>query len=287
MSETGVAGPGRRLSSSSGLGWRLAGAERHRDPVQLPEFAAGASTDLLLVLVTAGRYTIESRQGSARYAPGSVAVTAPGVPSVFRWRSAGQRVLESLHVRFPGARVRRTLEDFGGRPGDVAGLDALSLDDAYASASLTALGRALDDRAPGLYADAVAQAVLVHLVGRAVPDPVRRNRISRDPGALGDRELTRVVEYMRARIGEDVGLEELAGLVNISKYHFLRMFTAATGTTPHRYLVELRLRHAAGLLRGGALSVQQIAMVCGYQSPSRFAASFRRRYGLTPSEYRR
>jgi AraC-like DNA-binding protein len=194
-------GPGRRLSSSAGLGWRHA-VERHLDPAQLEQFAPAVSFDLLVVLVTAGRYTIESRREgrwrSADFSPGSVAVTAPGA------------------------------------------------------------------------------------------SPAQRDRISRDPGALSDRELKQVVEYMHARIGDDLDLARLAALVNLSKYHFLRMFAKATGVTPHRYLVDLRLQHGADLLRTNrAMSVKQIAMTCGYRSPSQFAASFRRRYGLLPTQYRR
>jgi AraC family transcriptional regulator len=74
--------------------------------------------------------------------------------------------------------------------------------------------------------------------------------------------------------------------VNISKFHFLRTFTK-TGLTPHRYLTRIRVHHAAGLLRTSGLSVQQIAMACGYTSVSRFAAAIRRQYGVSPAGYRR
>ena len=281
-------GPGRRLSSSAGLGWAVE-VEKHRDPPQLGEFSSAASPDLLLVLVTAGRYRIQSRHGptkrTADYSSGSVAVTA--VPSAFGWSSSGQRTLESLHLRLPAARVHRTLDEFGVPHDDVVKLDVLSLGDAYTSASLAVLGDALDNRAPGVYADAVADSVLVHLVHRSLASHRQRARITRDPGSLSDRDLDRVVAYMHAQIGADVDLDRLAGLVNISKFHFLRMFTKATGVTPHRYLVELRLQHSARLLRTTDLSVQQVAMACGYQSPSRFTASFRRRYGVLPTRYRR
>lgn len=288
---TASTGPAGLIRSSAGLGWRLARADLCRDPAQLVDFAAPAAPDLSLIMVAVGRYTIESRQDRgwrrAEYGPGSVAVNAPGRESVFRWRSSDQPRMESLHLRFPPAAVHQVLDDFGVAHHATDRLDTLSLEDPYVSMSLTALRGALDGEAAGLYADMVAESLLTHLVYTNLAGPAVRARATADPSLLGTRELDRVVEYMRARIGGDVRLDELAGLVNISKFHFLRMFTKATGTTPHRYLTRLRLHHAAGLLRNTGMSVQQIAMTCGYTSASRFAAAFRQQYGLAPAGYRR
>jgi AraC family transcriptional regulator len=284
-------GPATLITSSAGLGWRLARVELCRDPAQLADFAAPASAELSLVMITAGRYTIESRHDRgwrrAEYGPGSVGVNAPGRESVFRWRSSDQLRLESLHLRFPPAALHQALDDFGVAHQDVERLDTLNLEDPYVSMSLSALRRALDEEAAGLYADMVAESLLTHLVYTNLAGAGKQARVVPDPSLLGDRELQRVVDHMRDRIGEDVRLDELAGLVNISKFHFLRTFTKATGVTPHRYLTRLRLHHAAGLLRNTRLSVQQIAMTCGYTSASRFAAAFRQQYGLTPAGYRR
>ncbi|MBB4693317.1 helix-turn-helix domain-containing protein [Paractinoplanes abujensis] len=279
------------LASSVGLGWRMIRADLCRDPAELPEFTGPAAHDLVVIGVVAGRYRIESRHErfwrSADYGPGSVAVNAPHRQSIFRWRSSGPEALESLHVRYPAAAVHQTLDDFGVAHEDVDALDTLSVDDPYVSTSLAAVRNALAAGAAGLYADMVAESLLTHLVHTGVADPAARARIVADPGLLGSRELARVVDYMHERIGDNIRLEELAGLVNISKFHFLRTFTKATGVTPHRYLTRIRLHRAAGLLRNSNLSVQQVAMTCGYTSASRFAAAFRRQYGLTPASYRR
>ncbi|TQS46048.1 helix-turn-helix domain-containing protein [Cryptosporangium phraense] len=285
------AGIGRPLTDSSALGWGRVAVGRFRDPAQLDEYVGPPAPQLTMVLVTAGHYTIESRDGGALrrvgYAPGSVGITVPGRRNELRWRSAGQDRLESLHLRVAPALVHETLDGLGLPHDDVAGLDVLSLGDAYVAGAMSALGEALDAGAPGLYADSVAEAALVHLAYRRLAGPPRRSNIARDPGVLGRRGLQRVLDYLDAHLGEDVGLDTLAGLVSVSRYHFLRTFTRATGLTPHRYLVEIRLRRAAELLRTSGLSVQQVAASCGYRSPSRFAASFRARYGVSPSEYRR
>jgi AraC family transcriptional regulator len=92
---------------------------------------------------------------------------------------------------------------------------------------------------------------------------------------------------MRAHLADDLALADLAALANLSRYHFLRAFSASTGLTPHRFFTRLRMQAAEGLLRGTDHSVVQVALACGYRSAGRFAAAFRREYGSSPGEYRR
>jgi AraC family transcriptional regulator len=107
------------------------------------------------------------------------------------------------------------------------------------------------------------------------------------PAALGGPALRRVTGYMHEHLHEDVRLDDLAAQANLSKYHLLRLFTQATGFTPHRYLVRLRTNRAADLLRDTAQPVLHISTACGYRSPGQFTAAFRRRFGMSPREFRR
>ena len=65
---------------------------------------------------------------------------------------------------------------------------------------------------------------------------------------LPRRLLRRVLERMRADFGETIDLATLAAETGYSRAHFLRMFRAATGQSPHRYLLELRLAEAQALI---------------------------------------
>lgn len=66
----------------------------------------------------------------------------------------------------------------------------------------------------------------------------------------------------------------------------LRRRLAAEGSGFREVLEEVRLAHALSLVQGGRQPLKQVAMACGYQSPSRFAARFRQRFGTLPSELR-
>jgi AraC family transcriptional regulator len=103
---------------------------------------------------------------------------------------------------------------------------------------------------------------------------------------LPRRTLRRVLERIEAELDTELTLKLLAAESGYSRAHFSRMFTAATGQAPHRYLLERRLKRAESLLERGSLSLSEIAFTCGFSSHAHFSAAFRSRYGLTPSAYR-
>jgi AraC-like DNA-binding protein len=91
-------------------------------------------------------------------------------------------------------------------------------------------------------------------------------------------------EYIRARMANVVRLDELAAAVGFSKFHLLRTFKAATGLTPWRYQVQLRLAAARDMLRDG-MPASQVAVVCGFFDQSHFTRLFRASFGITPAAF--
>lgn len=100
-------------------------------------------------------------------------------------------------------------------------------------------------------------------------------------------QLRRVTEHMRANLDRPVALAELAALVRLSRFHFCTAFRLATGQTPRNWLIDERIRRAAALLADPSLTITEIALEVGYDTPSAFTARFRQRMNMTPSEYRR
>ena len=92
---------------------------------------------------------------------------------------------------------------------------------------------------------------------------------------------------MRAGLSENIDLAILAAESGYSRSHFLRMFRAATGQSPHRYLLELRLAEAQALIASGSMPLIDIAFACGFSSHAHLTTAFRSRFGVTPSTYRR
>lgn len=100
-------------------------------------------------------------------------------------------------------------------------------------------------------------------------------------------QVKRVTGYMRENLDRDISLQELADVVNLSRFYFCSAFRMATGYTPHECLTRLRIEAARALLAIPSTSVTDIALAVGYQTPSAFAAAFRRLTGVSPREYRR
>lgn len=97
--------------------------------------------------------------------------------------------------------------------------------------------------------------------------------------------IERAKEYMMQHFAGDISLKEIATYSLVSPFHFSRIFKTFTGSSPHQFLLSLRLRHAAMLLQNTVLPLSDIAYTSGFNSMEYFHAAFRRRYQLPPSQY--
>lgn len=101
-----------------------------------------------------------------------------------------------------------------------------------------------------------------------------------------DRRIELVIAQLEADTSHAWDARTLGELVNLSASRFRHLFKQETGTTPGQYLRELRFRKAELMLRTTFLSLKEIADEVGTISLSHFMKEFKRRYGMTPSEYR-
>lgn len=95
-----------------------------------------------------------------------------------------------------------------------------------------------------------------------------------------------LLAHAAAHLDEDVSLESLAHHAGLSPFHLQRVFAAAAGETPKQLTQRLRLGRAAVMLLTSEDSILDVALSCGFQSHEVFIRAFRRRFGMTPSEYR-
>jgi len=81
-------------------------------------------------------------------------------------------------------------------------------------------------------------------------------------------------------------LDTLAAAARYSKSHFLRMFRDVFGSTPHDLLIEARMDLAKRLIANSDLAISEVAASVGYESRYAFARLFKKRVGMTASDYR-
>lgn len=99
-------------------------------------------------------------------------------------------------------------------------------------------------------------------------------------------EIGAVVEFVRENLERNIGVEEMAAAAGMSRYHFSRKFAGELGVPPGEYLINERLQRALRLLQSRRNTVKTVAHACGFTDPNYFSRAFRKRYGLSPVEYR-
>ena len=99
--------------------------------------------------------------------------------------------------------------------------------------------------------------------------------------------LIEAAALMEANLEEPLSLDEIASLVGVSRRQIERLFKRYVGEVPTKYYLDMRLRRARSLLLQTAMSVMEIAVACGFQSPPHFSKCYRDLFGHTPSAERR
>ena len=106
-------------------------------------------------------------------------------------------------------------------------------------------------------------------------------------GGLPVRQLQRVATYITEHLADVISVEALARLVELSPFHFSRVFKETTGMTPHQFVTRERITRAQQLIRETSRNLIEIALEVGYSNPSHFAKVFRTVADVTPTEFRR
>lgn len=101
------------------------------------------------------------------------------------------------------------------------------------------------------------------------------------------RRLKEMLHCIHEHYDRPITLEEVAAAANVGKRECLRCFQRTIGVTPIQYLLRFRIRQASRLLAETDLPITEVALRCGFESPSYFALTFRRLTGRTPREHRR
>jgi AraC-like DNA-binding protein len=106
-------------------------------------------------------------------------------------------------------------------------------------------------------------------------------------GGLAPWQKRKVDRYMREHLEQPLQVKRLAGQVSLSVSHFCRAFKESFGTTPHSYVIRLRLELAQRLMLTTRDPLSRIALACGLADQAHLSKLFRRWVGETPNAWRR
>lgn len=272
------------LSSAERPGWNRVLVELH----QAGEWEGQARLPyhlISLVLRPSPRACSRLEDGrvmSAATAPGDLIVTPSGGMHWASWKGGTDFLMAYLA---PEALARAVSDD---------GLEAPQLEIAYRfrdqDPEIASLLLAMHAQLAGpagedqLYIDTLGVQLAV-LVARRYGTAPLRLRPSRH--GLSRAKMRIVLDYMNAHLDRNIELAELAGLVDLSQFHFLRLFRLASGATPHHYLVRRRVEVATSILLHEDVTLAEVAYRLGFSDQSHFSRHFRRITGAPPGRLRR
>lgn len=256
--------------------------------------ASGNTTGGILACRTSGTATVtlRSRGACTRRRPTIGAVTYIDAEHAATWSSDGTS--EAWHIYLPNASLRRHAEFDLGSTAPPRIKPLFGTEDPWLRGYFQMLASEFELSADGeqvvdpLFAAQAEHLAIHHLLrfhSEDGPDVAGMpHHAAGNP--LRAAKLKQVQDYVAANLKQEIDLAHLAAVACMSPGHFLRGFRIALGMTPYRYVLEQRVAHARELLRTTGLPIADIAVECGFRTPSHLSAKFRARVGTSPSRYR-
>jgi len=198
-----------------------------------------------------------------------------------------QSPFDFVYLYFPRSALDRLADDYDApRIVDCSMQPGVSAPDPVITQLAACLQGVLErrDRASEVLTDHVTLALQTHF---AQQYGGMRIRSQSTRGALAPWQLRLAKEMLTAHLGSRVSIAQISTECGLSASYFARAFKCSTGMSPYRWLVDRRIEKAADLLRHSALSVAEIALICGFSDQSHFTRMFGTTKGATPGRWRR
>ncbi|MDB9527671.1 AraC family transcriptional regulator [Oscillatoria sp. CS-180] len=248
------------------------------------DFQAEAHT-LFVNLTPRPLHYLQKQDGKTHtglYCHGDMLLTPANTPLFVRW----ERDENCLQIQLPELFLKRVSEETLGKDGD-----RLTLVPTFQSrnqpleAIATLLISEMQQRQPNgvLYLDSLANVLAVQMLRYYGTTTAQ---LSSYEGGLLTYQLNQVLDYIDAELAQDMKLADLAGLLDMSPFHFGRLFKQSMGISPHQYVIQQRIERAKHLLKKSDRAIIDIALECGFTSHSHLSKQFRKVVGTTPRNFR-
>jgi AraC family transcriptional regulator len=281
---------GEVLADSASFQWPALFVRRYRFPRVVDRFLVPATPEPLISCGLAGSAEFRERELGETWVTrqigrGDIFVTRSKTPYEVRHSSRVGEELEIIQVHVAVDQFLAALEAvYPGKADEVEVIDFSGRDEALAYLCFVC-AEMLSARTPGKSkrVTALTQLFAAYVVEKYT------HAASEKPdfrGGLPIRQLRKVEDYVREHLAEDICVDALATLTELSPFHFSRVFKETTGMTPMQFVTRDRITRAQQFIRETSRSLIEIALEVGYTSPSHFTKVFRRVTGVTPTEFR-
>jgi AraC family transcriptional regulator len=135
-----------------------------------------------------------------------------------------------------------------------------------------------------VYGESLINTLCVHLICNYT---TKKSLINEYKAGLSGSTLKIALEYINDRISENISLAEISTELDISQYHFSRLFKKSTGFTPYQYIIKKRIELSQEMLTRTDKPISDIALEVGFANQSHFSNHFRKIVGVPPKKYRK
>jgi AraC-like DNA-binding protein len=214
----------------------------------------------------------------------TVLITSPGEPS----RTIFTRTFDCVRIYLSQSFLAECFTEIYGRPptGPIELFDPHFMADPIVFQLASLLAQVDDDGGPAgpTFVDGVSIALASRLftLNSTKSGPLVSNRST----PLPKWRLKRAIDYIEANLTRPIYLAELSNVVGLTRMHFAAQFRAATGCSPHNYILRRRVAYSQQLLLEPQLSIANVAVMMGFSSQAHFTVVFKRVVGKTPVRWR-
>ncbi len=222
------------------------------------------------------RRTLDGRIHHERVVEGDIVITPAQVGHRSCWNAEHDFIVIAI-----ASDVFARAVDESAEPSNVELVPHFATSDGLVLQIGLALKGVLENNPQGsrLYAETMANALAVHLLQHySAHQPILRDYNS----GLSRHQLRQVIDYINGHLDRDLGLAELAKIVQMSPHYFTRLFKQSTGLTPHQYVIHRRVERAKELLLNGELTIAEVAYSVGFANQSHLNRHLKRLLGVTP-----
>ena len=277
--------PDRPVASTRGRGWGGVTLDVHRHSSGYAVCTPAHDHHLVCYCVTGGGRLIQARDGLVHdsfVASGMSLLMPAGCDSTWEGEAA-----PSARFRVPEPILRVAAEQLGRRAAAFEIRNVFETRDVMIERIAQIMMSEMDrpsHRSQPLIAETMSCALAAHLLRsyNAFELPAEE-----DVPPLAKRELAKLLEFIESNLDRSISLVELAELVNVSRFHFARLFKRSTGTTAIAFVEQCRIRRAQALVAETDTPLAEIALMTGFADQSHFTRRFHRHVGCTPAAFAR
>lgn len=267
-------------AAASNANWSNLYLEVHQQPAfALDEHQQTMHVIAHILSPSSGERRLDGKRSYEQRNIGDVAICPAGVTHCCNWETPTQFMILAIAPDW----LKQIGQDWVNSE-QIELLPQFATEDALIHGILTEFRTELESGAIGhpLLIDSLKTALSIHLLRKYSSQPSKPDR---NNDGLSKAKLQQVKEYISEHLAQDLNLSEVAAIVQISPYHFSRLFKQSTGITFHQYILQCRIAKAKDLLQHSPLTISEVAIKVGFFDQSHLTRYFKRIVGVTPKQF--